>query len=79
MCNIRLTQARICSVPQQMQGRRNSGRAAGAGKKLRAMETYKKQNNCLRNTVVSVQCNNADLRNNSQNYGKPVRIFWVRE
>jgi len=37
------------------QGRRNSGRAEGAVKKLRAVETYKKQTKIVTNMLISVQ------------------------
>jgi len=55
------------------QGRRKVGRAGGALKKLRAMETYEKQINRYQLSLLLFN-NNVDLKNNKRNYRKCISI-----
>ena len=57
----------------QKQGRRNSGRAGGALKKLRAMETYKKTKKSLKLCLLLLN-NNVDLKSKKINYRKFLSI-----
>ena len=55
------------------QGRRNVGRAWGAVKMLRAMETYEKQKNRYQVCLLLFN-NNVGLKNNKRNYKKYISI-----
>ena len=58
------------------QGSRNSSKAGGAVKELRAIETWKKQKERYQ-LCLFLQSNNVDLKKNSRNYRKPFWIWWV--
>jgi len=64
-----LTQHAYLAVP---------GRAGGAVKHYRAMETYEKQINCYQECLF-LFIDNDDLKNNNRNYRKLFWIFWVLE
>jgi len=72
------TTSRLPALLPSIQGRRNSGSAAGSAKELRAMQIYKKQKNRC-NLCLFLFSNNDDLKNNTRNYRKPFWNFWVRE
>jgi len=57
----------VCWHNIHIQGRRSSGRAGGAVKELRAMETKKTQNNRYQ-MCLFLFINNVDRKNNNRNY-----------